>query len=207
MRGLATGAAALYLVQVLAGGLVVLLLAPPWLSALHAVLAQITFALVFVMIPLSSLEESSSAERGTRLAGLLLWTVLLQIVLGATSRHPPAGEALFIASMLLHLLVALVVLGLAIAVVVALSRAPESRRARSTAVALLVLIVLQFGVGLPLFVIAPEPGTDEHLAPRAFSYLHIAHVMLAGLTLAHAAALRLRLRPPASTLDPAAVEG
>lgn len=195
VRSLAFSAATLYLVQVLAGGFLVLLLAPPWLSALHSILAQIAFVLVFVVVLATSKSwADSAADCGgpPRLSAILLGAAFLQIALGATARHPPAGESLFVPSLLSHLVLAFIVLGLAIAMVVVLRRRGAVRKLRATAIALLALVVIQIAVGLPLFVVSPEPGADEFLAPRSFSYLHIAHVVLAALVFAHAAAIRLR---------------
>ncbi len=199
VRTIGFTAVALYFLQVLMGGLVVLWLSPGWLTSLHMVLAQVTFVLVFMLVLVTSprwteADEDTSLDLPARLISTTAWLALLQIALGATSRHPPAGEGPFIVTLLAHLLVAFVLLGLGIALTISLVRREAPRRLRATAFALLGLLLLQLLIGLPLFVVAPEPLADEWPAPRSFSYLHIAHVLVAGLIFAHAAALDLRVR-------------
>lgn len=199
VRTLGFTAVALYFTQVVLGGLVVLWLSPKWLAALHMVLAQVTFVLVFVLVLVSSKRWQESAAEPSRLpsrrlVSLTAWLALLQIVLGATARHPPAGQGQFIVSLLSHLVVALVLIGLAIALVISFARHQAPKKLRATATALLVLVLIQLLVGMPLFIVSPEPLADEWQVPRSFPYLHIAHVLVAALIFAHAVALEVRAR-------------
>ncbi len=198
VRTIGVTAVGLYLAQVLMGGLVVLWLSPKWLAALHAVLAQVTFVLVFVLVLVTSRRwvEDGGGEPlpAAGLIAAIAWLTLLQIVLGATSRHPPFGQGPFIATLLTHIALALTLLGLAVALVVKLARHDAPRKLKATATALLVLLLVQLLIGLPLFVVSPEPLAGEWDAPRSFSYLHIAHVVMAALIFAHAAALAVRVR-------------
>ncbi len=191
-------AAALYFVQVLLGGLVVLWLSPGWLASLHMVLAQVTFVLVFlVLVATSKRWQEGTAEEplpAGRLATSIAHATLLQIILGAVSRHPPAGQGAFVLTLLSHLTLALVLLGLGIALAVKLARQEAPRPLRATAWALMGLLLVQLAIGMPLLVVSPEPLADEWTAPRSFSYLHIGHVVVAALIFAHAAALAARVK-------------
>lgn len=199
VRAVVFATVALYYLQVLIGGLVVLVLSPPWLAAVHVVLAQVTFGLAFVLTVVTSSgwvedgAEPDSAAKVGRLVTSIGYLAVVQIALGALTRHPPAGQGLFVSTLLLHLVGALALAVLAGLLVLATSRDGTPVRLARTARVLLLLIVIQLGLGMPLFVVAPEPFTDQWPAPRAFSYLHIAHVITAGLVLAHAAALKVRL--------------
>jgi heme A synthase len=199
VRSLGFVTVALYFVQVLIGGAVVLAFSPGWLAAAHVVLAQLTFGLAFVLTVVTSagwVENEARPQPAAKIARLVTsigYLALVQIALGACSRHPPAGEGLFISTLLLHLAGALALAALAGVLVLATAGVGPPSRVSKTARTLLVLIVLQLGVGMPLFVVAPEPFADVWQAPRAFSYLHIAHVVTAALILAYAAALKVRL--------------
>lgn len=199
VRTLGLSAVALYFVQVVLGGLVVLWLSPGWLASVHTILAQMTFVLVFLVVLASSRRwveggVGDGALPAPRLVTAIAHLTLLQIVLGAVSRHPPAGQGIFVVTLLLHFTLALVLLGLAVTLVVSFGRQQAPRALRATATALLALILAQLLIGLPLLVVSPEPLADDWTAPRSFSYLHIGHVVVAALILAHAAALLLRIR-------------
>jgi len=199
VRALGFSTVTLYFIQVLIGGVVVLALSPPWLAATHVLLAQICFALVFALTVVTSagwVEDGAAEDSGPpirRLATSIGYLAVAQIALGALSRHPPAGQGLFISTLLLHLLGALALAALAGVLVIATSRDGTPIKLRKTARALLLLIVIQLAIGMPLFLVSPEPFADEWQTPRAFSYLHIAHGLTAALVLAHVAALRLRI--------------
>lgn len=197
VRTIGLTAVGLYFVQVLLGGLVVLWLSPNWLAALHTLLAQITFVLVFVVVLASSkrwLEGGGEALPAARLISSIGWLTLLQIALGALSRHPPAGQGAFIVTLMIHMLLGLVLVVLGVVLAVKLGRRGAPRKLKATATALLALLVIQLLIAVPLLIVAPEPLADEWQAPRSFSYLHIGHVLLAALILAHAAALAVRVR-------------
>jgi cytochrome c oxidase assembly protein subunit 15 len=196
---------ALYYAQVLLGGVVVLALSPPGVVPLHLLLAMITLGLAAVLTMVTSaewVEEAPGMAAGSsvpRLVTSVLHLAVGQIVLGTLSRHPPAGQGLFISTLLLHLAGALAIAVLAGVLVIACGRGGVPDELRKGAGVLLLLIILQLGVGMPLFVVAPEPFSEVWQAPRSFSYLHITHVVLAGLVLAQAAALKVRLMRAATT--------
>lgn len=198
VRTLGLSAVALYFVQVLLGGLVVLWLSPGWLGAVHTILAQLTFVLVFLVLLATSKRWAEGGADESLPAGRLVTSIahmtFLQIVLGAVSRHPPAGQGAFVVTLLLHLALALVLVVLGVALVVKLRRQQASRALRATATALMVLLLVQLLIGLPLLVVSPEPLADEWTASRSFAYLHVGHVVLAALIFAHAAALALRVK-------------
>lgn len=199
VRAIGFSTVALYFLQVAIGGLVVLALSPPWLTAGHVVLAQITFGLVFVLTLVTSSgwiedgAEPASDSPIRRLVTSIGYLAVVQIALGALSRHPPAGQGLFISTLLLHLVGALAIAVLAGVLVLSTSRGGVPAKLAGTSRSLLLLILIQLAIGIPLFLVAPPPFSDEWRAPRAFSYLHIAHVITAALVLAHAAALKVRL--------------
>lgn len=200
-RAWALGAGALYAAQVLAGGAVVLLLSPWWLTAGHVVMAQLLVVAVSRTALLMSRDGPPAigggvpsellpvaARRARRLTGLLL----LQVALGALSRHP-AAPAPQIVTLLAHLAI-----GLTVGVYLPLTAIPLVRRtrgpARNVGWLLLALLAGQLAVAAPLFVVAPEPLAEEWPPPSLFPELHVAHGILAALLLATAVHLAAQLR-------------
>lgn len=180
------GAASLLLtVQVLLGGAVVLSLNPPWVGALHVFLAQL-FAAASLGLARAVARPSGVSAPPTRLLAILPWLLLLQVALGAISRHPPAGRAGFIATMLAHSAFGLVLVGLAIGAGVGLRRRGEKWRGTP----LVGLAIGQLAVGLTVFFIAPEPLTQSWPPPFGFPALHAAHHLLAALLLGVAVTIR-----------------
>lgn len=196
VRALGLAGVALYFVQVLLGGGVVVWLSPGWLTSVHTVFAQLTFVLVFLVVLATSRAWREGDAAGpfpaSRLVTSIAYLTLLQIVLGAASRHPPAGEGPYIVTLLLHLAIGVALPSIGVVLARSLARQGAPAKLRATATVLSVLLVAQLGVGLALFIVAPEPLADQYGAPRSFSYLHIGHVLIAALVLAHAAALALR---------------
>jgi hypothetical protein len=179
----------LLVVQILLGGAVVLLLNPPWIGALHVVLAQL-FAAASVVLA-RAVGGAPTGAPSSRLLTALPWLLVLQIALGAVSRHPPAGKGAFIATLLGHAVVGLVLVGLLIAAGVGRLRRGERRRGW----ALVGLAVGQLLVGLAVFFIAPEPLAETWPPPAGFPAFHAAHHLLAALLLGTVAkAPRLRRR-------------
>jgi heme A synthase len=183
----AVAASALLALQVLLGGVVVLSLNPPWVGALHVVLAQL-FAALAIVLARACAEPVSPPRAASRWLALLPWLLGVQIALGAVSRHPPAGRGGFIASMLAHAVLGLILVGLAIGTGAGLWEAGERWRS----MALLGLALGQLAVGLLVFFIAPEPLTETWPPPSGFAALHAAHHLLAALLLGTAA----QARPP-----------
>lgn len=194
--------AGLYVAQVLLGGAVVLLRDPPAVAALHVVLAVVAAALVLLLAlaPFGPWQAAAVPRRADLLLGarqrrLALWIVgllVLQVGLGAVSRHPAGREALVVA-LLGHVAVALVLLVLVPVAAVSIGRRTRGPLRRA-AVLLAALFAAQLLVAAPLFVISPEPLRQEWPPPAAFPALHVAHVLLATLLLAVASYLAARLR-------------
>lgn len=207
LRSLAYAVGALYVLQVLMGGGIVLLLDPPWLAALHAVTALLVFGGLTLLVTLPWISESEASPRGEglgrrqrRLATATAWLVLLQVLLGALSRHPGFQGQLIVA-FLGHLAMGLTLVVLVPVTVVSVARR-SSGRIRSGALVLLVLLVLQLVVAAPLFIIAPEPLAEEWPPPPHFPLLHASHVALAGSILAASWWLALALRREVSQERP-----
>lgn len=182
LRRLVGLSTALLVTQVLLGGAVVLALDPPWLAALHVLLAQL-FAAAAVVLARACAGPPVVPAAPSRLLRALPWLLGLQIALGAVSRHPPAAERTFLVTMIAHSLLGLVLLGLVVAAGIG-----RLRRGEATRGAVLVILGLaQLGVGLAVFVVAPEPLTETWPPPRGFPALHAAHHLLAALLLGTAA--------------------
>ena len=166
----------LFVVQVLLGGVIVLKLNPPPVSATHVVIAQLILALIISVAP-----PAPAPFSRPRLAIATTSLLVIQIILGAMSRHP-ASKPLFIATLLAHMLT-----GLAIVLFIVFAL----RRVR----VLLLLVLLQLAVAVPLVIISPEPLADEWPPPRYFRATHAAHVVLAALLLGSSARLLRYDRP------------
>lgn len=204
VRRLGLWAAGLYLFQVLLGGGIVLMHAPHWLGAVHTFLAQLVFAMVFLVMMAGSPRwrrpaGEAGGETPRRLVAAIAHLAVLQVALGAVSRHPPFGQTVFIVTLLTHIAVALVLLVLISMAAARSWRHGTDSRVRRLALALLGLIVLQWAVGLPLFFFSPEPLSETWPPPPGFPHMHATHVAIAALLLAHASALALLARR-----DPAA---
>ena len=184
-----------YVVQVLLGGLVVLTLDPPWLAIIHVALASSVFATLALVAFATSgwwrkLEESNHRHDGDaalkrRSARIVVILALLQIILGAATRHPPAGEVGSAVSLLGHLVNAIVLLVFVIRLPRNVTRMTASVAVRRLAVVLLALVIVQWIAAVPLFFISPEPDAMWP-PPDGFPLLHTVHVAIAALILAFA---------------------
>ena len=186
-RGIANWAAGALAVQIVMGGMIVLTLNPPWLSAIHTLTAVVTVVLI-AATGLALWEKASESEeagdstgrlRLHRRAGLGIGLLLLQVLLGSVSRHPPAGELVFITTLMAHLLVGvLLLIWLSLLALSALRQPPRSPL-RSWGGLLLAGLVLQLVVGGWVFVISPEPFDQSWPPPAGFPNAHAAHIVLA----------------------------
>ena len=197
-RGAVAATGALFVTQVALGGAVVLLHAPPWLAAVH-VLVAVGVGVGVLLLAAGAWELADRAPAlalppraapGPRLARWVAGALVLQVVLGALSRHPGTQPA-FIAAFLAHLLNAMLLLALLPPLVrQSWRRGPGvDRRA---GLALLSFFVVQLGVAAALFVVAPEPLREEWPPPAGFAALHVAHLLLATVLLALAVLLAAR---------------
>ncbi len=183
-------------VQILMGGLIVLRLNPPWLGALHVVVAIATVVAIAALALLiwSGEKEPASQEleRVRSRSRTAIGLVFLAVALGSITRHPPAGELLFVSSLLAHFFTAvLLVLWL---VLLALS---VIRQARTTALRrwgwlLLTGVALQLAAGAGVLVVSPEPFDEPYPPPPAFPNLHAAHIVLAAFVVTCLVAVLLR---------------
>lgn len=176
--------------QVVIGGAVVLALAPHALVALHTVLGIVVAALfldgAFAAAggrgPAAMIGDPVQRSRVGRRSRWALVLVLIQLVLGAFSRHPAFGEVAGIVSLLAHALngLAVVVVGLFLAAAL-LRSAPAAAKTGGGALALLVLA--QLAVGATLFLVAPEPLDEPYPPERLFVHAHVAHLVVASVLL------------------------
>jgi heme A synthase len=184
-RKLVRGALLLFVIQVLMGGVIVLMLNPPLVGATHVVLAQLIAAMLIMAAGREETAADGQTELSPRHRRFALWTtalIVLQVLLGAVSRHP-TEKGVFIIALLAHILT-----GLILVIFIPIAAVKVMRRARGTSASrlakvLLLLIVLQLAVAVPLLIISPEPLDDEWPPPRGFRVTHAAHVVLATLLL------------------------
>ncbi len=202
-RRLGWWAAAALAAQTLMGGLIVLKLNPPWLGASHVVLAIVTVVLIAVTALLvwrdpvrEDLPEprDTGLERIERRAALGLGLLGLQIALGSLARHPPAGELAFIATLLAHLFVGLVLIVWTSLVGLSAGRSRRMGRARAWGWVLVLVAALQLAVGAWVFVVAPEPFAESWPPPSGFPAAHALHIVLAAALATALVAVRIESR-------------
>lgn len=189
------GAGVLLGMQILIGGAVVLALAPDGLVAFHSVLG-IVIAALFLDLALSatfpnppSAGPDLDAERLGRRARFAIALLMLQLVLGALSRHPAFGTLGFIVTLLTHLLNAVV-----FSIVAGRLSFGTIRHGRGSlrgmGIALALLVALQIAIGLTLFMVAPEPLDQPYPPDPTFVVAHVLHLSVAAALLATLAAIR-----------------
>lgn len=187
---------ALLATQVLLGGGVVLWLDPPLVAALHLLLAiavvLVTACLTFRLATPGGVRSLLPVDaKNRRRARRLLALVVLELVLGAVSRHPPFGQSAFIVTLLAHALNGLVIVGLALVLGISELRRSTRRGGRFLGWGLALLALGQLGVGLWVFWISPEPLDEAWPPPAGFPTAHALHIALATLlTLALSALAR-----------------
>jgi len=165
VRGLATGALAVVILQGVLGGLRVVLISLD-LAIVHAIIAEVFFALLITLAIMTSqswlsrreVPEDPSRSSLARLAGITALAVLVQIGLGALLRHPGRGISVPLA--VTHMIGAAVVFGLVFAVILKTVRqqAHDKRLVRAVHILsgiLFVQIVLGFTA---YFVLLNESG-------------------------------------------------
>lgn len=202
-RHMARYAAAALAIQILLGGIIVLALNPPWIGVIHVVLAIATSVLISAVAILvrppdpdvpKDIVKLVSEKRICRQVKIGLWLVFLQVLLGSLSRHPPAGESMFVASLLAHVVNGLVVTGWLVFVSVSLVHRSTSRPSRTWGWLLLTATVVQLGVAGWVFAISPEPLVEAWPPPVGFPMAHAAHIALAGFIATCLAAVLVRSR-------------
>ncbi|MFQ5525456.1 MAG: hypothetical protein ACE5GX_04275 [Thermoanaerobaculia bacterium] len=206
-------------IQVVMGGLIVLTLNPPWLSAVHTLIAVVTVVLIaataLALLGASGKRAGGGARENAAIAraygrariGIAL--VLVQVGLGGVTRHPPAGELVFITTLMAHLLVGVLLLFwlslLAVSVVRNATAESGGRALGRWGWFLLGALVLQVGVGAWVFVVSPEPFDQTWPPPAGFANAHAAHIVLSAFIATCLVAIRFRGSGPRSA-DAAAAQ-
>ena len=189
--------------QILLGGGVVLLLDPPWIGALHLVLGVAVAAgfLANAAAPLWDAAARDAAppaaasrlDKASRRNRTLLVLIALQILLGAVSRHPVAGQTQFIVTMVVHFVGGLVLLSWVVVHGLQLWRAGWTAL-RAAGALLALLAVVQLAVGVWVLIVAPEPLAPPEPVEAAFVTAHLLHVVAATGLLAVLCVVGLVLR-------------
>lgn len=170
--------------QILLGGLIVLRLNPPWLGAIHAVVAVATVVLIAATALLvwnldTRGPASPGLERIRSRSRIALGLVTLQVCFGAVSRHPPLGELTYVTTLMGHLLVGVITIMFLVLLARSQIQSPGTDRLRPWGWLLLSAVVAQVVVGSLVFVIAPEPFDQPFPPPSGFPAAHAAHIVLA----------------------------
>jgi cytochrome c oxidase assembly protein subunit 15 len=164
------------LLQIVLGGMAVLMLLPPAVSSMHASLAQILFAGVcsIAAVTSSSWRMASGLASNDallrRLAAIVPATVLIQIALGAAARHKVIGYVW-------HIAAASVVSGMILwATVRALVQHAGNPALRRAAVILISVLLIQVFLGIAAYM--SRLATVDAIQPQpvmvGFTALHVA---------------------------------
>ncbi len=154
----------------------------PALSVVHAILAQLIFAITVVdAVPLGICPKEAASLRRYALAIPPL--VLIQTSLGALYRHNVTG-------VLPHMGGAMVVVLLTLLVsVILLQRLTEPSPARSAAIALMSIVLVQITLGIAAFLMRL---LDSDQTP-VFAWVAVAHLTNGALTLGASVVLAMRV--------------
>jgi heme a synthase len=196
MRWLALAALGTVIVQAILGGLTVLLLQPPAVSAAHATVAQ-TFFCIAVIIALFTgrqwIEEHRRVEFDQHRPGLFTLTLLsifslyVQLILGAMFRHHGL-------SWWPHVLNAVVVsFVLAWTAVRALSLYSQIEAVRRPAILMLSLLIAQLCLGFAAFLTRVEWGKEASQPELPMVISTVAHVAVGALLLATSVVLAIQV--------------
>lgn len=196
LRWLAIGALGTVVTQAILGGLTVLLLQPPAVSAAHATVAQ-TFFCIAVVIALFTgkqwIEEHPRVEFDQRRPSLFTLTLLsifvlyVQLVLGALFRHHGL-------SWWPHVLNAVVVsFVLAWTAVRALSIYSHIEAVRRPAILMLSLLIAQLCLGFAAFLTRVEWGKDAAQPELPMVLSTVTHVAVGALLLATSVVLAIQV--------------
>lgn len=172
--------------QTLLGGLIVLRLNPPWLGAIHVVVAVGTVVLIaatalLIWAPAVPPVSSARLERIRRRIKIALGLLILQLILGSVTRHPPIGELTFVTTLLAHLFIAVILTMFLVLLGASMARMTKVGRLRMWGCLLLTAVLAQIVVGTWVFVISPEPLHETWPPPPVFPAAHAAHLVLAAI--------------------------
>lgn len=194
-----------YIVQILLGGAIVLMKAPAWLSVIHVILAQVTVSMILIVCaavlgawkePGVALTDDALASKLKKRLGMVSGLIVLQIILGALSRHP-SGDGQHVIPLIIHLLGALVLLILLPMVAFECIWRVDNSAVRKAGMALFGFFALQLVVGVAVFLIAPEPLAEEWPPPNGFPILHALHGTIAACLMAAASSVKMGLKTAA----------
>jgi len=196
MRWLALAALATVLAQATLGGLTVLLLQPPWVSAAHAAVGQTFFCIAVAIAVFTGrrwVAEVPRTEPETRqpsLVGLTLFSIFalyVQLILGAMFRHHGMG---WLPHVVNAPLVSIILTWTAIRALWQYSKIEAVRR---PAILLLGLLVLQLCLGFLAFMTRVAWGRDAVQPELPMVASTVAHVAVGALLLATAVILAIQV--------------
>ena len=197
MKWLGVAALSTILAQAVLGGLTVLLLQPPWVSSAHAAVGQ-TFFCIAVCIAMFTgrrwVEEEPRVELDMRrpslmtLAGLSIFMLYVQLILGAMFRHHGM-------SWWPHVLnAALVSVVLPWTSIRALSQHSKIDAVRRPAITMLSLLIAQLCLGFTAFITRVAWGHDAVQPELPMVVSTVAHVAMGALLLATSIVLAIQVR-------------
>jgi len=197
MKWLGVAALSTILAQAVLGGLTVLLLQPPWVSSAHAAVGQ-TFCCIAVCIAMFTgrrwVEEEPRVELDMRrpslmtLAGLSIFMLYVQLILGAMFRHHGM-------SWWPHVLnAALVSVVLPWTSIRALSQHSKIDAVRRPAITMLSLLIAQLCLGFTAFITRVAWGHDAVQPELPMVVSTVAHVAMGALLLATSIVLAIQVR-------------
>lgn len=196
LRWLGLGALGTVLAQAVLGGLTVLLLQPPAVSAAHATVAQTFFCIAVLIAAFTGrqwIEEQPRVEFDQHRPSLFTLTLLsifvlyVQLVLGAMFRHHGM-------SWWPHVLNAVVVsFVLAWTAVRALSLYSHVEAVRRPAILMLSLLIAQLCLGFAAFLTRVEWGRDAAQPELPMVLSTVAHVAVGALLLATTVVLAIQV--------------
>ncbi len=188
--------------QVVLGGLIVLRLNPPWLGAVHVVLAVATVVSIAATALLiwgrtAPPTPSSGLDRIRGRTRVALGLVALQLILGSVTRHPPLGQLTFVTTLLAHLLTGIIATMFLVLLGLSMTRMPKLDPLHGWGRLLLAAVAAQLAAGAWVFVVAPDPLNQTWPPPPGFPAAHAIHLLLAAIiaTCLTAPLLPLRHRP------------
>lgn len=217
MRWLAVAAFGTVIVQATLGGMTVLFLQPPWLSAAHATVAQTFFCIavcIAVFTGRSWIEEPPKIEFDQRRPSLFaltlcsIFVLYVQLILGAMFRHHGMS---WWPHVLNAVIVSFVLVWTGIRAISVYSQIEPIRR---SAIIMISLLIAQLCLGFAAFVTRVAWGRDAAQPELPMVASTVAHVAVGALLLATTVVLAIQVwrhvpvafeeRVPQAQRDPSA---
>ncbi len=192
LRGVAWMAVIIVAIQIVLGGVIVLLSSPPLIGILHVLLSQMFFALTFYLAVATSprwIGRQASLDAGQLGAKQALWASLmmgllfLQVLLGGASRYTTSQD-LFTGVLMLHLANAAALLVVIHLACIGIFKAARGTLLAKACLGQMALLFLQVLVGIGVLVVAPEPFNETWPPAAGFPQMHAIHVATSSLMLA-----------------------